>query len=53
MKVSVNLGGLTLNFSEFRERVLWLQEVLSRNITEEYDASEYFDASSDYDPNIV
>jgi len=37
----------------FRERVLWLQEVLSRNITEEYDASEYFDMSSDFDPTFV
>jgi hypothetical protein len=53
MKVSVNLGGYNSNFLGFRERVLWLQEVLSRNITEEYDASEYFDMSSDFDPTFV
>lgn len=52
MKVSVTLGGYSLNFLEFRERVLWLQDVLSRNITE-YEASEYFDMSSDYDPTFV
>ncbi|CBY23182.1 unnamed protein product [Oikopleura dioica] len=40
---------------EFRERVLWLQEllVLSRNETEEYDASKLFDDSSDYNPTFV
>ncbi len=55
MKVSVCLGRSSLHLLEFRERVLWLQEllVLSRNETEEFDASKLFDDSSDYNPTFV